>query len=106
MNDEERSFETTEIRLDVQRAYDRIKQILSNKSDVSVEQSIKLGKAQPSREIDKKQVIDRLLKMFEKKLEMAGVTDTFDRTEDEEDLLDSKMKVSNLVVRGIGIGWK
>jgi hypothetical protein len=41
---------------DIQRAYDRLRQILAAKSDSFVDRSLKSGKAQPSREDDKKQV--------------------------------------------------
>ena len=84
---------SSESRLDIQRAYDRIKLILSHKSDSWLEHSIKMGKSQQAREAEKKQVVDRLLKMFEKKIEMAGLVENFDRTEDEEELIDSKFKV-------------
>ena len=87
---------SSESRLDIQRAYDRIKLILSHKSDSWLEHSIIIGKSQQAREAEKKQIIDRLLKMFEKKIEMAGLVENFDRTEDEEELVDSKFKVGGL----------
>ena len=84
---------SSESRLDIQRAYDRIKVILSHKSDPWFEHSIKVGRSQQARDAEKKQIIDRLLKMFEKKIEMSGMAENFDRTEDEEELADSKIKV-------------
>lgn len=75
---EQTSLET---RQEIQRAYDRMRQILSNKSDILIEHSNKMSKSQVNREAEKKQIVDRLLKIFEKKMEMS---ENFDRTEEEE----------------------
>ena len=75
---EQTSLET---RQEIQRAYDRMRQILSNKSDILIEHSNKMSKSQVNREAEKKQIVDRLLKIFEKKMEMY---ENFDRTEEEE----------------------
>ncbi len=79
---------SSESRTDIQRAYDRLKQMLNNKSEAIVDHSSKTGK----NFADKKQVVDRLLKMFEKRIESAGISDNFDQTE-EENLMDPKTKV-------------
>ena len=60
---EQTSLET---RQEIQRAYDRMRQILSNKSDILIEHSNKMSKSQVNREAEKKQIVDRLLKIFEK----------------------------------------
>ena len=58
-----------------------------------LDNSIKIGAKNDTKESDEKEIVDRLVRMFEKRIKSAGIEDTFDRT-DEEMALDAKYKVT------------
>lgn len=66
-----------ETRTEVDRSYERLRLIFNNKPEQAQVPSVKLGQ-NFGKESDKKLIVERMLQMFEKKIEAAGISDEKD----------------------------
>ena len=82
-----------ENRADIQRSYDTLRQLVNAKSDMILENSFKIGAKNETKESEKKDIVERLVRLFEKRIRSAGIEETYDRTDEEMTAMDAKFKV-------------
>ena len=86
-----------ENRADIQRSYDTLRQLVNAKSDIWIlDNSFKIGAKNETKESEKKDIVERLVRLFEKRIRSAGIEETYDRTDEEMTAMDAKFKVRNL----------